>query len=128
MSPPAPNFAVVVAVMLTALLEVLDVSVVNVSLPHMMGAFGATPDQITWTITSYMISTAVVMPLTGYFSTRFGRRTVLLTAISGFVVASGLCGAAWNLGSMVVFRLLQGAFGAVLIPLSQTVQIGRAHV
>lgn len=121
MSQPAPSFAVVVAVMLTALLEVLDVSVVNVSLPHMIGAFGATPDQITWTITSYMISTAIVMPLTGYFSARFGRRTVLLTAISGFVVASGLCGAAWSLASMVVFRLLQGAFGAVLIPLSQTV-------
>lgn len=116
-----PSFAVVVAVMLTALLEVLDVSVVNVSLPHMIGAFGATPDQITWTITSYMISTAVVMPLTGYFSARFGRRNVLLTAISGFVVASGLCGAAWSLHSMVVFRLAQGAFGAVLIPLSQTV-------
>lgn len=121
MSQPAPNLAVVIAVMLTALLEVLDVSVVNVSLPHMIGAFGATPDQITWTITSYMISTAIVMPLTGYFSARFGRRAVLLTAISGFVVASGLCGAAWNLESMVVFRLMQGAFGAVLIPLSQTV-------
>lgn len=121
MSTPPPNLAVVIAVMLTALLEVLDVSVVNVSLPHMIGAFGATPDQITWTITSYMISTAIVMPLTGYFSARFGRRNVLLTAISGFVVASGLCGAAWSLPSMVVFRLAQGAFGAVLIPLSQTV-------
>jgi len=118
---PAPSFAVVVAVMLTALLEVLDLTVVNVSLPHMIGSFGATPDQITWIVTSYMISTIVVMPLTGYLSARYGRRTVLLTSITGFVITSGLCGAAWSLGSMVLFRLLQGAFGAVLIPLSQTV-------
>lgn len=118
---PAPTWPVVVAVMLTALLEVLDLTVVNVSLPHMIGSFGATPDQITWIVTSYMISTAVVMPLTGYLSARFGRRTVLLTSITGFVLTSGLCGAAWSLESMVVFRLAQGAFGAVLIPLSQTV-------
>ncbi len=116
-----PNWAVVCAVMLIALLEVLDVTVVNVSLPHMIGTFGATPDQITWVVTSYMISTAVVMPLTGFLTGRFGRRPVLLVAISGFLVTSVLCGAAWNLPAMVVFRLFQGAFGAVLIPLSQTV-------
>lgn len=119
--PPAPPWPVVVAVMLTALLEVLDLTVVNVSLPHMIGSFGATPDQITWVVTSYMISTAIVMPLTGYLSARFGRRDVLLWSITGFVLTSGLCGAAWSLESMVVFRLAQGAFGAVLIPLSQTV-------
>lgn len=123
-APPSattPPWPVVVAVMLTALLEVLDLTVVNVSLPHMIGSFGATPDQITWVVTSYMISTAVVMPLTGYLSARFGRRRVLLASIAGFVLTSGLCGAAWSLESMVVFRLAQGAFGAVLIPLSQTV-------
>lgn len=119
--PPRPNWAVVIAVMLLALLEVLDVTVVNVSLPHMIGTFGATPDQITWVITSYMISTAVVMPLTGFLTGRFGRRGVLLVAVVGFLVTSVLCGAAWNLSAMVVFRLFQGAFGAVLIPLSQTV-------
>lgn len=116
-----PSWSVVVAVMLTTLLEVLDLTVVNVSLPHMMGSFGATPDQITWIVTSYMISTAVVMPLTGFLSARFGRRHVLLTAIAGFVLSSALCGAAWSLESMVVFRMFQGAFGAVLIPLSQTI-------
>jgi len=116
-----PNWAVVVAVMLIALLEVLDITVVNVSLPHMIGTFGATPDQITWVVTSYMISTAVVMPLTGFLTGRFGRRPVLLVSIVGFLVTSVLCGAAWNLTVMVIFRLFQGAFGAVLIPLSQTV-------
>ena len=120
-TPHRPNWTVVVAVMLIALLEVLDVTVVNVSLPHMIGTFGATPDQITWVVTSYMISTAIVMPLTGFLTGRFGRRSVLLVAIIGFLMTSVLCGAAWNLTAMVVFRLLQGAFGAVLIPLSQTV-------
>jgi DHA2 family multidrug resistance protein len=120
-APDSPSWAVITAVMLTTLLEVLDLTVVNVSLPHMMGSFGATPDQITWIVTSYMISTIVVMPLTGFLSARFGRREVLLWSIFGFVIASALCGAAWSLESMVVFRLLQGGFGAVLIPLSQTV-------
>ena len=120
-TPHRPNWTVVFAVMLIALLEVLDVTVVNVSLPHMIGTFGATPDQITWVVTSYMISTAIVMPLTGFLTGRFGRRSVLLVAIIGFLMTSVLCGAAWNLTAMVVFRLLQGAFGAVLIPLSQTV-------
>lgn len=111
---------VVVAAMLTALLEVLDLTVVNVSLPHMLGAFGATPDQITWVVTSYMISSAAIMPLTGYLVTNYGRRTTLLFSIGGFVVTSAACGAAWNLQSMVIFRLLQGATGAVLIPLAQS--------
>ncbi len=104
---------------LTAVLEVLDMTIVNVSLPHMLGAFGATPDQITWVLTSYIVAAAVVMPLTGYLSTWLGRRRLLLTAIIGFVVSSALCGMAWNLESMVLFRLAQGVFGAPLVPLSQ---------
>lgn len=120
-APAPPAWPVVVAVMLTALLEVLDLTVVNVSLPHMIGTFGATPDQITWVVTSYMITTAAVMPLTGYLSARYGRRRLLLTSITGFVLTSALCGAAWSLSSMVVFRLLQGGTGAVLIPLAQTI-------
>jgi DHA2 family multidrug resistance protein len=114
--PPIP---LVIAVVLTAVLEVLDMTIVNVSLPHMLGAFGATPDQITWVLTSYIVAAAVVMPLTGYLSTWLGRRRLLLTAIIGFVVSSALCGMAWNLESMVLFRLAQGVFGAPLVPLSQ---------
>jgi len=108
-------------VVLTAVLEVLDMTIVNVSLPHMLGAFGATPDQITWVLTSYIVAAAVVMPLTGYLSTWLGRRRLLLTAIIGFVVSSALCGMAWNLESMVAFRLAQGIFGAPLVPLSQAI-------
>jgi DHA2 family multidrug resistance protein len=116
--PPIP---LVIAVVLTAVLEVLDMTIVNVSLPHMLGAFGATPDQITWVLTSYIVAAAVVMPLTGYLSTWLGRRRLLLLAITGFVVSSALCGMAWNLESMVVFRLAQGIFGAPLVPLSQAI-------
>jgi MFS transporter, DHA2 family, multidrug resistance protein len=118
-----PAWTVVIGVMLTAVLEVLDTSVVNVALPHMMGSFGATPDQITWLITSYLISTAIVMPLTGYLVTRFGRRTVVFTGVIGFVLASIACGLSWSLASMVLFRFLQGGFGAVLVPISQSIVI-----
>ena len=103
--PPIP---LVIAVVLTAVLEVLDITIVNVAIPHMLGAFGATTDQITWVLTSYIVSAAVVMPLTGYLSTWLGRRRLLLLAICGFVLSSALCGMAWNLESMVLFRLAQG--------------------
>ncbi|MGH6865509.1 MAG: DHA2 family efflux MFS transporter permease subunit [Methyloceanibacter sp.] len=116
--PPVP---LVIAVVLTAVLEVLDMTIVNVAIPHMLGAFGATPDQITWVLTSYIVAAAVVMPLTGYLSTWLGRRRLLLLAITGFVISSALCGMAWNLESMVVFRLAQGVFGAPLVPLSQAI-------
>ncbi len=116
--PPIP---LVVAVVLTAVLEVLDITIVNVAIPHMLGAFGATPDQITWVLTSYIVAAAVVMPLTGYLSTWLGRRRLLLLAIVGFIISSALCGMAWNLESMVLFRLAQGVFGAPLVPLSQAI-------
>jgi DHA2 family multidrug resistance protein len=116
-----PPIALVIAVVLTAVLEVLDMTIVNVSIPHMLGAFAATPDQITWVLTSYIIAAAVVMPLTGYLSNWLGRRRLLFTAIIGFVVSSALCGMAWSLESMVAFRLAQGVFGAPLVPLSQAI-------
>ena len=116
--PPIP---LVIAVVLTAVLEVLDITIVNVAIPHMLGAFGATSDQITWVLTSYLVSAAVVMPLTGYLSTWLGRRRLLMFAICGFVLSSALCGMAWNLESMVVFRLAQGICGAPLVPLSQAI-------
>ena len=119
--PERPPIPLVIAVVVTAVLEVLDITIVNVAIPHMLGAFGATTDQITWVLTSYIVSAAVVMPLTGYLSTWLGRRRLLLGAISGFVVSSALCGMAWNLETMVIFRLAQGIFGAPLVPLSQAI-------
>jgi MFS transporter, DHA2 family, multidrug resistance protein len=126
LSSPAPTFVrppvpLVIAVVLTAVLEVLDITIVNVAVPHMLGAFGTTSDQISWVLTSYIVAAAVVMPLTGYFSSLLGRRRLLLLSIVGFVVSSALCGAAWNLESIVIFRLAQGVFGAPLVPLSQAI-------
>lgn len=118
---PQASVALVVAVVLAAILEVLDITIVSVAIPHMLGTFGATPDQITWVLTSYLVSAAVVMPLTGYLSARLGRRRLLFLSITGFVIASALCGVSWNLESMVVFRLAQGVCGAPLIPLSQAI-------
>ena len=124
--PPIPELQrppvlLVIAVVLTAVLEVLDMTIVNVAIPHMLGAFGATPDQITWVLTSYIVAAAVIMPLTGYLSNWLGRRRLLLLSISGFVLTSMLCGMAWDLESMVFFRLAQGVFGAPLVPLSQAI-------
>jgi MFS transporter, DHA2 family, multidrug resistance protein len=116
--PPVP---LVIAVVLTAILEVLDITIVNVAIPNMLGAFATTSDQITWILTSYIVAAAVVMPLTGYLSNWLGRRRLLLFAITGFVLTSALCGMAWNLESMVLFRLAQGVFGAPLVPLSQAI-------
>ncbi len=112
-----------VAVLLAVLMVILDMTVVNVALPHMMGALGATPDQITWVITSYIVAEAIVIPTSGFLAARFGRKPVIIVSVIGFVIASMLCGQATTLAQMVIFRLLQGAFGASVIPLSQAVMV-----
>jgi len=116
-----PSIALVVAVVLTAILEVLDITIVSVAMPHMLGAFGATSDQITWVLTSYLVAAAIVMPLTGYLSGVLGRRRLLMFSIVGFVISSALCGLSWNLLSMVIFRIVQGVCGAPLVALSQSI-------
>lgn len=115
--------AMIAAVMLAMMLEMLDMTVVNVALPHMMGSFGATNDQITWVVTSYMVASAIIMPLTGYLVQRFGRRRLLLIDITFFLLASAACGAAQSLEQMVIFRIIQGAAGGTLAPLSQAVMM-----
>ena len=112
---------VTLAVMSATLIQVLDTTIVNVALPHMAGNLGATTDQISWVLTSYLVSSAIVMPLTGYFADTLGRKRFLLISISGFVIASALCGIAQTLAEIVAFRLLQGVFGAALVPLSQAI-------
>ncbi len=110
---------ITVAVMLVAIVEVLDMTIVNVALPNMMGALGANADQITWVLTSYIVSSAICMPLTGFLVNRVGRKRLLLIDIVGFLLSSMLCGLTNDLTTMVIFRTLQGAFGATLVPLSQ---------
>src|ERR1043165_2739693 len=112
---------VTLAVMSATLIQVLDTTIVNVALPHMAGNLGASTDQVSWVLTSYLVSSAIVMPLTGYFSDTLGRKRFLLVAITGFVAASALCGISQNLAQIVAFRLLQGVFGAALVPLSQAI-------
>ena len=109
--------------MSATLMQVLDTTIVNVALPHMQGALNAAPDQISWTLTSYLISSAIFMPLTGYFSDMLGRKKYLLLCIGGFTIASAFCGAAQSLSEIVLFRLLQGIFGAALVPLSQAIMV-----
>ena len=112
---------ITLAVMSATLIQVLDTTIVNVALPHMAGELGATTDQISWVLTSYLVSSAIVMPLTGYFADTIGRKRFLLGCIAGFVVASALCGLSQSLFTIVAFRLLQGVFGAALVPLSQAI-------
>ena len=121
---PANRILTIASVMLTTVMAIMDMTIVNVTLPHMMGALGATADQVTWVLTAYIVAEAVTIPLTGWLAGRFGRRRVMLFGIAGFVLASGACGLSESLSQMVIFRLLQGIAGAPLIPLSQGVLVG----
>ncbi|MDI1300433.1 MAG: DHA2 family efflux MFS transporter permease subunit [bacterium] len=117
------RFFLTVAVMSATIMQVLDTTIVNVALPQMQGELSATPDQISWVLTSYLVASAIMMPLTGFFSDMLGRKKYLLICISGFVLASMLCGIAQNLTEIVLFRMLQGIFGAALVPLSQAIMV-----
>jgi DHA2 family multidrug resistance protein len=118
---PSHKWLVALAVMLGTTLEVLDTSIVNVSLPHMQGSFSASVDEIAWVLTSYLVANGIMIPMTGWISSRFGRKRYFLISVSVFVVASALCGAAGSLDQMVVFRLIQGAAGAAMVPSSQAI-------
>src|ERR1022692_322365 len=112
---------IAVAVMLSTFMEVLDTTVVNVSLPHIAGSLSATVDEATWALTSYLVANAIILPITGWLASVLGRKRLLMMAVSGFPVASFLCGLAPNLLLLIVFRILQGACGGALQPISQAV-------
>ncbi|QVK24763.1 DHA2 family efflux MFS transporter permease subunit [Shewanella dokdonensis] len=107
--------------MLATIMQALDTTIANVALPHMQGAMGATQDQVSWVLTSYIVAAAIAMPMTGFISARIGRKNLFLWSVVGFTITSALCGAAQTLDQIVIFRLLQGIFGASLVPLSQAV-------
>jgi len=111
---------ITVAIMLATIMQVLDTTIANVALPSMTGDLGASQDTINWVLTSYIVASAIMTPVTGWLSDRIGRKELFLVSTVGFVVMSMLCGLAWSLESMVAFRLLQGVFGAAIAPLSQT--------
>ena len=106
-------------VMVTTLMQSLDTTIVNVAMPYMQGSLAASPDQITWVLTSYIVAAAIMTTPVAWLSARYGRKNLFLVSLIGFVVASMLCGAAESLTGIVVFRTLQGLFGAALVPLSQ---------
>lgn len=108
------------SLMLATIMQVLDTTIANVALPAMRADLGASQDTINWVLTSYIVASAIVMPLTGWMSDRFGRKEVFIVSVVGFVLTSMACGLAWSLESMVMFRMLQGVFGAAIAPLSQT--------
>ncbi len=112
---------IAVAVMSSTFMEVLDTTVVNVSLPHIAGNLSASTDEATWTLTSYLVANAIILPMTGWLASRFGRKRLLMASVTGFTVASFFCGLAPSLPFLIACRIVQGACGGGLQPLSQAI-------
>lgn len=117
------KWLITITVMLPTIMEIIDTSVANVALPHMQGSLNAGTDEVTWVLTSYLVSNAIVLPMTGWLARLFGRKRFLITCITLFTLSSFLCGAAPNLASLIFFRVLQGAAGGALIPISQAIMM-----
>ena len=120
-SPGVNRGAVTASIMLATFMQGVDTTITNVALPHMQGSLSASQDQIAWVVTSYIVAAAIMTPLTGWLAGRFGIKYVFLISVTGFTIASALCGAATSLFQLVGYRLLQGVCGAALVPLSQAV-------
>src|SRR3954449_4368994 len=114
---------IAIAVMLGTFMEVLDTTVVNVSLPLIAGNLSATVDESTWVLTSYLVANAIILPMTGWLANHFGRKRMLMTSITGFTLSSFMCGLAPNLPFLIFFRIIQGATGGGLQPLSQAIML-----
>ena len=112
---------IAVSVMLATFMEVIDTSIASVALPHIAGSLSATTDEATWVLTSYLVANAIILPASGWFSLRFGRKRFLLTCIVIFTFSSFACGAATSLGMILIARAIQGAGGGALQPLAQSI-------
>lgn len=117
--PPAVRGAIVALTMIAVLMVTLDMTIANVALPHMQAALGANPESISWVLTSYILASAIMTPLTGWLGGRIGRKQLFVVALGGFTASSALCGVAGTLPLMVIARFAQGMFGAFTLPLSQ---------
>jgi len=120
-TPSVNPWWIAIAVMLATILEVLDTSVANVALPQMAGSMASSLDEATWVLTSYLVANAIVLPMTGWLSAFFGRKRFLMTCTVRFTLSSALCGAANNMGMLILARILQGAAGGALLPISQAI-------
>ncbi len=118
---PLNRTAITVCIILAVVMQALDTTIANVALPYMQGSVSASADQINWVLTSYIVAAAIMTPPSGFLANKFGRQRVLMAAVAGFVIASVLCGMAQSLVEIVAFRLLQGFFGAALVPISQSI-------
>ncbi|HSD37231.1 MAG TPA: DHA2 family efflux MFS transporter permease subunit [Rhodocyclaceae bacterium] len=116
---PINRVMITISIMLATIIQALDGTIANVALPHMQGSLSASQDQITWVLTSFIVAAAIATPLTGWLCDRFGQKNIFLAAVAGFTLASVLCGLSGSLAQIVAARLLQGIFGAALVPLSQ---------
>jgi len=121
MNHPLNRRMITLSIMLATIMQALDTTIANVALPHMQGSMSASQDQIAWVLTAYIVAAAIATPLTGWLCDRFGQKWVFLASVAGFTVASALCGLSTSLAQIVGARLLQGVFGAALVPLSQVV-------
>jgi MFS transporter, DHA2 family, multidrug resistance protein len=121
MNRPLNRPMITLSIMLATILQTLDSTIANVALPHMQGSLSASQDQIAWVLTAYIVAAAIATPLTGWLVDRFGQKNILLASIGGFTLASMLCGMANSLAQIVAARLLQGVFGAALVPMAQMV-------
>lgn len=123
LTPHMQRLMVTICVMMATIMQVLDITIANVSLPYMQGSLSATIDQVSWVLTSYVVAAAVMTAPVGWLAARFGIKKLLVTCVAGFTVASMLCGIAQSIEEIVLFRIVQGMFGAALVPLSQTIML-----
>ena len=121
--PGMRRIMVTVCAMSATIMQALDTTIANVALPYMQGSLSASLDQINWVLTSYIVASAIMTAPIGWVADRFGRKRLFVICAAGFTFASVLCGLAQSIEEMVLVRLLQGAFGAALVPLSQTVML-----
>ena len=119
--PRANRWAIALTVTLATFMEVLDTSIANVALPHIAGSLGASQEEATWILTSYLVSSAIVLPISGWLSNRFGRKRFYMTCVALFTICSFLCGIANTLPLLIVARILQGAGGGGLAPSEQAI-------
>ena len=123
MGPGLRRNMVTICAMTATIMQALDTTIANVALPYMQGTLSASQDQINWVLTSYIVAAAIMTAPVGWIANRFGRKRIFIICSAGFTVASVLCGLAQDINQMVLFRLLQGVFGAALVPLSQAVML-----